>query len=154
MRTSHSNETEMSQRFEWHQVKCDAEFTDCSVTVPEIGRHPPATNPCVCQPWINCQRSFESTVGFFEAVRQHESAAAQSQREGIVRCEIISLLGQLTGALSIKFWRRAETVGRALPPAPGADRLWQPVSGRQFLRAAQFLKSDAALLRCNRESIG
>src|SRR5664279_178240 len=126
----------MSQWFKWHEMKCDAEFTDCSVTVPEIGRHPSATNPSVCQPWIKCQRSFELKVGFLEAVRQHESPTAQSKRKRIVWREIISLLGEVTGALSIKFWRRAETVGRALPPAPGGDRLWQPVSGGQLLRAA------------------
>src|SRR5450755_1133077 len=103
---------------------------------PEIGRHPPATNPRVCQPWIKRQRSFEPTVGFFEAVREHESPAAQSQRQGIVRRQIISLLGELAGALSIKIGGRAETVCRALPPAPGGDRLWQPVSGGQLLRAA------------------
>jgi hypothetical protein len=56
----------MSQRLKGHQVKCGTEFPDCSVTVPEIGRHPRATNQCVRERWINCQRPFESTVGFFE----------------------------------------------------------------------------------------
>jgi len=150
--TPHSNKTEMLQWFERHQMKCDAEFPHCSIAIPEIGRHPPAANPRVCQPRIERQRLFEPTVGFVEAVSQHEGSAAQRQRQSIVWRQVISLMGESAGPLPIKIGRSAETVGRALAPAPGGDRLRQSIGGGQFLRAAQFVQSDATLFRRDRES--
>ena len=151
MSTTHSDETDVPQRFERHQMKRGTEFTDCTVAIPKVGRHPSATNPRVRQPRIKRQRTFEPPVGFFEPMQQYESTAAQCQRQGIVRGEIISLLGEPVGVLSIDVGSRAETVGRTLPSTPGCDRLRQSVGGSQLLRATEFFESRAALFRCDCE---
>ena len=105
------------------------------------------------RPSIRALETATAELGLkFDAVSQHEGSAAQRQRQSIVRRQIIRLMGELAGPLPIKTGSSAEAVGRALPPAPRADRLRQSVGGGQFLRVAQFVQSDATLLRCDCES--
>ena len=144
---AHSDEADVPQRFEWHQIECYGQFTDGAVSVPKIGRHPAATNPRICQPWIERQGAFQPTVRLLQPMQQYESTAAQRQRQRVVGRELISLFGELVGAVAVGYRGRTETVGRALAETPPGDRLGQSVTRRQLMRPSECLESRVALLR-------
>jgi hypothetical protein len=137
---AHSDEADVPQRFEGHPFEC--QFTDGAVSVSQIGRHPAAANPRICQPWIERQGAFQPAVRLLQPTQQYESTAAQ--RQGVVGREPMGLFGELVGAVAVGDQSRTETVGRALAETPPGDRLGQSVARRQLLRPAERLESCVA----------
>ena len=101
-----------------------------------------------CQPRIERQCSFEPTVGFVKAVRQHGAPllnvsvkASFGARSGLM-CE-------LAGPLPIEFGGSAEAMGHV---GPGTRRgSPSATQGRdKFLRPAEFVQSDARIVSVRR----
>ncbi len=148
----HPDECEVTDRVERHEVKRGPEFTDSTVAVTEVGRHPSAPNPGICQQRVERQRPLEPLVRVVEAMQQYKRAAAESQRQRIIGREPMSLFREPIRPTAIGIGGRAKTVRRALRPTPGGGCLRQSVARGKFLRAKEALDRGIALEALNRES--
>src|SRR6202000_3468152 len=98
--------------------------------------------------------AFKAAVGLIETTCQHQRAAAEGKRQGVVWRKLIGFVGQLQGQGPVAIRSRTEAVRGPLSPAPCRHGLWQAIAWRQFLRAADLFERGVALLRGNRKRKG
>src|SRR6185312_13791408 len=84
-------------------------------------------------------------------MEEYERAAAQRQRQGVIRSKVIGFRGEPRCSIAIGVGSYSEIVGCTLCPTPAGNRLCQSIAGRQLLRTAQLFEGRVALRAFDRE---
>src|SRR5258707_14244511 len=105
-------------------MKGRGKLADRRLAIAQIGRHPAAAEPGISEPWVERQSALKASVGFLETTRQHQCAAAEGNRQGVVWRKLIGFVGQLQRQGPVAIGSRTEAVRGPLSPAPSCHGLW------------------------------